>query len=84
MEIPKLEVCPACKIMSLSFIKASGRYECFNLKCCQSFLPIEIERYNQQTEVDKKMLDDIGKQGRVWFGNQYWDEKKKKWITVRE
>ena len=82
MQKPQMQICPSCKMKSLSFIEANGRFECFNPKCRQSFLPIELERYNRQIEEDKKDLDEIPTKGNgPWVGNQYYNANKKKWIN---
>lgn len=85
MQKPQMQTCPSCKMQSLSFIEANGRFECFNPKCRQSFLPIELERYNRQIEEDKKALDKIPTKGNgPWVGNQYYNANKKKWINGRK
>ena len=35
-------------------------------------------------KTDKKALDESTGKARLWNGNQYWDEKKKKWMNDRK
>jgi hypothetical protein len=54
-----------------------------NQKCSDyhhQFLKISIDRYYEQLEAEKKALDEISNANtHSWVGNQYYDEKKKKW-----
>ena len=75
-----LQVCPSCKKQSLMFIQGSNQYECLNTECRQTFFKASIDKFNQQTEEEKKALDSLTKnETKSWFGNQYYDPKKKKW-----
>jgi len=75
-----LQVCPSCKKQSLMFIQSSNTYECLNTDCGQTFFKASIEKYNQQIKGAKQALDSLQeKETKSWFGNQYFDPKKKKW-----
>jgi hypothetical protein len=82
MEKTELAVCLYCHEKSLWFNKANNSFECLNLKCSNYNVPISLisfDRNNQQIEAEKKALDESTAKARLWNGNQYWDEKKKKW-----
>ena len=82
MKKTELEVCPNCHQKSLWINKYKNSYECLNSKCSNYNLPISkvsLDRLNQQIEAEKNTLDESTAKARVWSGNQYWDEKKKKW-----
>jgi len=74
-----LQVYPSCKKKSLMLNEASNRYECLNTKCRETFLRASIDRFNQQIEAEKKALDALTEgETKAWFGNQYYDPKRKK------
>ena len=82
MEKTELVVCLYCHQKSLWFNKVNNSFECLNSKCSNYNVPISMvsfNRNNQQLEAEKKALDESTAKARLWNGNQYWDEKKKKW-----
>jgi hypothetical protein len=75
-----LQVCPLCKEQSLVPNQAGNGYECLNAKCRGTFFKATVDRFNQQTEAQKKALDALReKETKAWFGNQYYDHKRKQW-----
>jgi len=87
MEDKKL--CPTCnEPMMLS--TDGTHYECANPKCSDYRLLLLKRAYDKQSPkqtpiitTEKKTQDappeDPTDKARLWNGNQYWDEKKKKW-----
>ena len=67
--------CPKCFKISLAWIESNNRYECMNAKCKNVFSKEEYESRIQEWE---KLLKEEPK-GKAWFGNSYFDPKKKKW-----
>lgn len=81
----QLQTCPECKQLSLMLNATNNRYECLNLKCRSSFFRATIDKYNQNVATDQKALDELStKKTRSWFGNQYYDAKKKKMRDGKE
>jgi hypothetical protein len=66
--------CPQCLNMSLAWFAKLDRYECMYEKCQNKYT-------KQQYEKDIKLVNDAlaEPQGKAWFGNLYFDPKKKKW-----
>lgn len=80
-----LQTCPECKQRSLMLNTSNNRYECLNNKCRRSFFTVSVDRYNQQVLSDQESLNELDrKKTRAWFGNQYYDPKKKKWRDGKE
>lgn len=74
------KICPTCKIHHLLFNVQTNKYEC--LKCKETYFKVTIDKYYLQLEEDKNKLDELSKKNtKVWFRNQYYDTKKKKWRT---
>jgi len=67
----KLVKCPRCLEISLFWISQNDIYECMNKRCRLTFKKEELE-----TEIKRSQNKTTGK---AWFGNQYFDLKKKKW-----
>ena len=67
--------CPICRKISLAWIQSNNRYECMNVKCKNRF---NKEDYESRTEEWNRLLTEEPK-GKAWFGNSYFDPKKKKW-----
>jgi hypothetical protein len=85
MEKPQLHICPTCKRQSLMLNDSSNRYECLNSECHASFFRATIDKYDQNVALDQKALDELStKKTRSWFGNQYYDAKKKKMRDGKE
>jgi hypothetical protein len=83
MEQIKLAVCPTCRKKSL-FLNGCF-YECLNIKCPDYNMPISqvrLDKFNQQIEADEKAMNGSVSKAKVWMGNQYWDEKKKRWMNA--
>jgi len=78
-----LQICPTCKKQSLFLNQTDDTYECLNQKCSDyrhQFLKISVDRYYEQLAAEKKALDELSNaKTHAWVGNQYYDEKKKKW-----
>jgi hypothetical protein len=56
----------------------SNQYECLN--CRGTFLKATVDKFNQQVAIEKNVLNELaGKETKAWFGNQYYDPKRKKW-----
>ena len=82
MKKTELAICLYCHQKSLWFNEVSNSFECLNSKCSKYNVPISLVSFNrntQQIEADKKALDESTAKAKLWNGNQYWDEKKKKW-----
>ncbi len=76
----RLQVCPSCKQQSLILNEANNMYECLNTKCRETFFRASVDKYNQQIESDQEALNTLSeKSTKAWFGNQYYDSKKRKW-----
>ena len=71
----ELVKCPICWKISLAWIEANDRFECMNVKCKNRF---SKEDYESRTEEWNRLLAEEPK-GKAWFGNSYFDPKKKKW-----
>ncbi len=63
--------CPHCTKDSLSWIEKSNQYECFNRKCRWTYTKEQLAEEIKLREEEPK--------GKAWFGNMYFDAKKKKW-----
>jgi hypothetical protein len=61
--------CPICWKTKLYLDSGNGEYNCLN--CRRIYSPAEYEEL-------KKKLEDLPA-GKPWFGNEYYDSKKKKW-----
>jgi hypothetical protein len=58
--------------------EANDRYEC--LYCGKTVFRVTVEQFERQVQAQKdKELADAGKPTKAWFGNEYWDDKKKQW-----
>ncbi len=73
----KIEIlkCPICLKVSVAWSESNNRYECLNLKCKNTF---SKEGYETRIEEWNRLLTEEPK-GKAWFGNSYFDPKKKKW-----
>lgn len=65
----KLAKCPICWKMALLFDATKKEYECLN--CRRKYSPSEYEELRHRLEDEPS--------GKAWFGNEYYDPKKKKW-----
>lgn len=75
-----LQVCPSCKKQSLMLNQVSNRYECLNTKCRGTFFKASVDTFNQQIQSENKTANALPKkETKAWFGNQYYDSKRKKW-----
>jgi hypothetical protein len=76
----QMQICPTCKKPSLMLNEISNRYECLNLECKTSFFRVTVDKNRQLITAEKEALDELStKETRAWFGNQYYDAKRKKW-----
>ena len=88
MEKPKMQNCPTCHEQSMMLTKDGTHYECQNTKCSDYRLRLLKDMYKyydekkyqigKKTENNTTDETDVSK-ARLWNGNQYWDERKKKW-----
>jgi hypothetical protein len=67
----KLVKCLNCLKVSLVWNDRQNKYECLNLKCKKA--------YSKQQYEEEKKLREAEPKGKAWFGNEYFDPKKKKW-----
>ena len=90
-----MQICPTCHEQSMMLTEDGTHYECQNPKCADykllvlylkyhkkhpsSMFDEYIRREKERIEAEKKALDESTAKARLWNGNQYWDEKKKKW-----
>ena len=83
---PQLQNCPVCKRLSLRHDVKGKYWECLNNSCPDylvSLSEVSIDRYNREIAEDKKSLKDLdGKESRVWFNDNYYDTKKKRWVSA--
>jgi hypothetical protein len=92
MEKPQTQNCPTCHKQSMVLTEDGTRYECQNTKCSDYRLRLlkgQYKDYNQRqfktiypekkTENNDAVDETDVSKARLWNGNQYWDEKKKKW-----
>lgn len=63
--------CPACFKKLLYWIESLKHYECINSKCGAVYTD---EQYNKANALIEPKTP-----GKAWFGNEYFDAKKKKW-----
>ncbi len=63
--------CPNCFKISLFWIQKSSSYECLNPKCRWI--------YTEEQLAEEIRLRKEEPKGRAWFGNEYFDPKKRKW-----
>jgi hypothetical protein len=63
--------CPSCSKISLFWVEQTTVYECMNFKCKNVYTK---EQYLKSQESGKP--ESLGK---AWFGNEFFDTKKKKW-----
>lgn len=64
--------CPVCLFNKLKWIPERNIYECQYDKCHgRTFSKEELEEIYRIREAPTK--------GKSWFGNEYWDPKKKRW-----
>jgi len=66
-----LSKCPSCREESLFWVEQENRYECMNSRCKEFYTK------EQYTEAKKRINPEP--LGKAWFGNEYFDSKKKKW-----
>ena len=67
-----LTKCPVCLFNTLEWVPELNLYECQYDKCHgRTFSKEELEEINRKREEPTK--------GKSWFGNEYWDPKKKRW-----
>jgi len=60
--------------------ETDDRYECLNIKCRESFFRATVDKYNQLGVAEQNAINELdAKKTRSWFGNQYYDSKRKKW-----
>ncbi len=73
----KLEMlkCPICLKVSVAWSESNNKYECLNIKCKNTF---SKEGYESRIGEWNRLLTEEPK-GKAWFGNSYFDPKKKKW-----
>ena len=76
MEKPQLQICPTCHEKSMVLTEDSTHYECQNPKCSDYRSRLLKVIYPEKKDIVDET--DVSK-ARLWNGNQYWDEKKKKW-----
>ena len=92
MDMPQMQNCPACHEYSMMLTEDGTHYECQNPKCSDYRLRLlkgQYKDYNQRqfktiypekkTENNDAVDETDVSKARLWNGNQYWDEKKKKW-----
>ena len=60
-------------------IKAEKKAQGESKEQPSSIFDEHIRREKERIEAEKKALDESTAKARLWNGNQYWDEKKKKW-----
>jgi hypothetical protein len=63
--------CLNCLQISLFWNPKQSQYECLNLKCKKV--------YTKQQYDEEKAVREAEPKGKAWFGNEYFDPKKKKW-----
>jgi hypothetical protein len=64
--------CPICLYETLKWVPERSVYECQYDKCHgRTFTREELEEIKRKKEEPVK--------GKGWFGNEYWDPKKKRW-----
>ena len=75
--IPEIQMvkCPICLKVSVAWSESNNRYECMNIKCKNTF---SKESYETRITEWNRLLTEEPK-GKAWFGNSYFDPKKKKW-----
>jgi hypothetical protein len=63
--------CPTCLMISLVWLSSRKIYECQYPKCKATFTENELNEINRLRQAEPE--------GKAWFGNEYYDPKKKKW-----
>lgn len=66
-----LNKCPTCDAVSLMWLSQNNCYECLNPKCKRTYTESEYKTLMETQDKEP--------QGKAWFGNEYFDPKKKKW-----
>jgi hypothetical protein len=67
----KPQKCPTCLMVSLLWVSARKAYECQYMKCKATFTEPELAEIIKLRQAEPK--------GKAWFGDEYYDPKKKKW-----
>jgi hypothetical protein len=68
-----LLICPSCSETSLFWLEQIQVYECMNFKCRMIYSMVQYQESQKSPKVEPL--------GKAWFGNEYYDTKKKKWRT---